>query len=38
MDKDINGKITLKVTLPAESIPDNMARSLTGMVNVKPEN
>jgi SNF2 family DNA or RNA helicase len=34
MDKDENGKVTLKVTLPDESALDNMARSLAQMVGI----
>ncbi len=33
MDRDENGKITLKVSFPDESIIDNMARSLAGLLN-----
>lgn len=38
MDKDENGKITLSVTLPDESVLDNLAKSLAKMVNLNPGN
>ena len=38
MDKDENGKITLKVTLPDETVLDNMAKSIAGLLNFNPGN
>ncbi|MGD9159831.1 MAG: DEAD/DEAH box helicase [Desulfobacteraceae bacterium] len=35
-DKDESGKITLKVTFQDESVLDNMAKSLAGLLNFKP--
>jgi hypothetical protein len=34
LDKDETGKLKLTVTLPDESVLDNLARSLAKMVNI----
>ena len=38
MEKDENGKIVLKVTFPDETILDNMAKSIAGLLNFNPGN
>ncbi|NLD37271.1 MAG: hypothetical protein GX654_10425 [Desulfatiglans sp.] len=35
LERDENGKITLKVTLPDESVLDNLAKSLARMMNIE---
>jgi superfamily II DNA or RNA helicase len=35
LERDENGKITLKVTLPDESVLDNLAKSLAMMMNIE---